>query len=52
MQQRHLPRHKSGFNNLSVNPGRPLPMPDIGVKSAAAAQYFPDSVDRIPPCEM
>lgn len=49
-QLRHLPRNKCGFHSLNNNPGRPLPMNDVDVKSDFEPQYFPDSVDRARPC--
>lgn len=48
MQLRHLPRHKSSAKLYTVNPGRPLPMNDVGIKHSVKPKYFPDSVDRIP----
>ncbi|KAG0723198.1 Ral GTPase-activating protein subunit beta [Chionoecetes opilio] len=48
MQLRHLPRHKSSAKLYTVNPGRPLPMNDVGIKHNVKPKYFPDSVDRIP----
>ncbi|XP_069158153.1 ral GTPase-activating protein subunit beta isoform X4 [Procambarus clarkii] len=51
MQLRHLPRHKSSAKLYTVNPGRPLPMNDVGIKHNVKPKYFPDSVDRIPLCK-
>ncbi|KAB7494889.1 Ral GTPase-activating protein subunit beta [Armadillidium nasatum] len=51
MQLRHLPRHKSSAKQHVTNPGRPLPMNDVGVKCDIAHKYFPESVDRIPMCK-
>ncbi|KAK7085953.1 hypothetical protein SK128_026618, partial [Halocaridina rubra] len=51
MQLRHLPRHKSSAKLYTVNPGRPLPMNDVGIKHIVKPKYFPDSVDRIPMCK-
>ncbi|XP_069947395.1 ral GTPase-activating protein subunit beta isoform X3 [Cherax quadricarinatus] len=51
MQLRHLPRHKSSAKLYTVNPGRPLPMNDVGIKHSVKPKYFPDSVDRIPLCK-
>jgi hypothetical protein len=49
-QIRHLPRHKCGVYSYTVNPGRPLPMNDVGSLLSFDPQYFPDSVDRVRPC--
>nr|CAH0103904.1 unnamed protein product [Daphnia galeata] len=49
-QIRHLPRHKCGVCSFAVNPGRPLPMNDVGSLLSFDPQYFPDSVDRVRPC--
>ena len=49
-QLRHLPRNKCGFHSLNNNPGRPLPMNDVDIRSDFEPQYFPDSVDRARPC--
>lgn len=51
MQLRHLPRHKSSAKLYTVNPGRPLPMNDVGIKHSVKPKYFPDSVERIPLCK-
>ncbi|KAL0278957.1 UNVERIFIED_CONTAM: hypothetical protein PYX00_000621 [Menopon gallinae] len=52
MQLRHLPRHKSGTKHQhSVNPGRPVPINDVGVRHEVHHQNFPDSVERIPLCK-
>ncbi|KAK8402515.1 hypothetical protein O3P69_000737 [Scylla paramamosain] len=51
MQLRHLPRHKSSAKLYTVNPGRPLPMNDVGIKHNVKPKYFPDSVERIPLCK-
>ncbi|KAK3862467.1 hypothetical protein Pcinc_031674 [Petrolisthes cinctipes] len=51
MQLRHLPRHKSSAKLYTVNPGRPLPMTDVGIRHNVKPKYFPDSVDRIPLCK-
>ncbi|XP_062549207.1 ral GTPase-activating protein subunit beta isoform X2 [Armigeres subalbatus] len=50
MQLRHLSRSKSGTKYHAPNPGRPVPMNDIMVRQEVEYKYFPDSVDRIPPC--
>ncbi|KAK7862307.1 hypothetical protein R5R35_014671 [Gryllus longicercus] len=52
MQLRHLPRHKSGTKYHAPNPGRPVPMSDVGVKHDVKHRYFPESVDRIPQCKV
>lgn len=52
MQLRHLPRHKSGTKYHTPNPGRPVPMADVGVKHEVRQRYFPDTVDRIPQCKI
>lgn len=49
-QIRHLPRHKCGVHSNTVNPGRPLPMNDMGNPFGFEPQYFPESVDRVRPC--
>ncbi|XP_050078948.1 ral GTPase-activating protein subunit beta isoform X3 [Anopheles maculipalpis] len=50
MQLRHLSRSKSGTKYHAPNPGRPVPMNDIMMRQEVEYKYFPDSVDRIPPC--
>ncbi|XP_053697912.1 ral GTPase-activating protein subunit beta isoform X2 [Sabethes cyaneus] len=50
MQLRHLSRSKSGTKYHAPNPGRPVPMNDIMIRQEMEYKYFPDSVDRIPPC--
>ncbi|XP_055544196.1 ral GTPase-activating protein subunit beta isoform X3 [Wyeomyia smithii] len=50
MQLRHLSRSKSGTTYHAPNPGRPVPMNDILIRQEMEYKYFPDSVDRIPPC--
>ncbi|XP_069691801.1 ral GTPase-activating protein subunit beta isoform X2 [Periplaneta americana] len=52
MQLRHLPRHKSGTKYHAPNPGRPVPMADVGVKHDVKHRYFPENVDRIPQCKV
>lgn len=52
MQLRHLPRHKSGTKYHAPNPGRPVPMADVGVRHDVKHRYFPESVDRIPQCRV
>lgn len=49
-QIRHLPRHKCGVHSSTFNPGRPLPMNDVGTLFGFDPQHFPDSVDRVRPC--
>ncbi|XP_068208219.1 ral GTPase-activating protein subunit beta isoform X4 [Palaemon carinicauda] len=51
LQLRHLARHKSSAKLYTVNPGRPLPMNDVGIKHNVNPKYFPDSVERIPLCK-
>ncbi|XP_055591584.1 ral GTPase-activating protein subunit beta isoform X5 [Uranotaenia lowii] len=50
MQLRHLPRSKSGTKYHAPNPGRPVPMNDIMIRQEIEYKFFPDSVERIPPC--
>ncbi|XP_058168057.1 ral GTPase-activating protein subunit beta [Anopheles ziemanni] len=50
MQLRHLSRSKSGTKYHAPNPGRPVPMNDIMMRQEVEYKYFPDSVERIPPC--
>ncbi|XP_076069482.1 ral GTPase-activating protein subunit beta isoform X2 [Oratosquilla oratoria] len=52
MQLRHLPRHKSSAKLYTANPGRPLPMNDVGIRHNVKPKFFPDSVDRIPLCKV
>jgi hypothetical protein len=52
MQLRHLPRHKSGTKYHAPNPGRPVPMADVGVHHDVKHRYFPENVDRIPQCKV
>ncbi|XP_063235788.1 ral GTPase-activating protein subunit beta isoform X2 [Bacillus rossius redtenbacheri] len=52
MQLRHLPRHKSGTKYHAPNPGRPVPMDDVGARHDARPRYFPDGIDRIPQCKV
>lgn len=52
MQLRHLPRHKSGTKYHAPNPGRPVPMADVGVRHDVKHRYFPENVDRIPQCKV
>ncbi|CAG0878641.1 unnamed protein product [Darwinula stevensoni] len=51
MQLRPLPRHKSGLKTHVFNPGRPLPISDLGVHFDYKPKYFPESADRIPLCK-
>uniref|UniRef100_T1JGQ1 Rap-GAP domain-containing protein n=1 Tax=Strigamia maritima TaxID=126957 RepID=T1JGQ1_STRMM len=51
MQLRHLPRHKSGTKCYAVNPGRPLPINDMGIVHNIRQRHFPESVDRINFCK-
>ncbi|XP_055713067.1 ral GTPase-activating protein subunit beta isoform X2 [Phlebotomus papatasi] len=51
MQLRHLPRSKSGTKyHHAPNPGRPVPMNDTPMRQEVEQKYFPDGVDKIPPC--
>ncbi|KAJ9585303.1 hypothetical protein L9F63_002888 [Diploptera punctata] len=52
MQLRHLPRHKSGTKYHAPNPGRPVPMADVGIRHDVKHRYFPENVDRIPTCKI
>nr|CAD7445571.1 unnamed protein product [Timema bartmani] len=52
MQLRHLPRHKSGTKYHAPNPGRPVPMANVGVKHDVKHRYFPDNIDKIPHCSL
>lgn len=49
-QLRHLPRSKSGTKYLAVNPGRPIAMHDMPMRHEVEQKYFPDSVEKVPPC--
>ncbi|XP_053405362.1 ral GTPase-activating protein subunit beta-like isoform X3 [Mercenaria mercenaria] len=50
MQLRHSPRinKMSSSKSLLADPGRPLPMENIGTHHVVKHKYFPDSVDKIP----
>lgn len=52
MQLRHLPRSKSGtkYHAPNPNPGRPVPMNDMPQRQEVEQRFFPDGVDRVPPC--
>ncbi|GAB0089243.1 ral GTPase-activating protein subunit beta [Sergentomyia squamirostris] len=51
MQLRHLPRSKSGTKyHHAPNPGRPVPMNDTPMRQEVDQKYFPDGVEKIPPC--
>lgn len=50
MQLRHLPRSKSGSKAGAVNPGRPVPMSEAPTAREPERHYFPEAVDRVPPC--
>lgn len=52
MQLRHLPRSKSGTkcHAPNPNPGRPVPMNDMPQRQEVDQKFFPDGVDRVPPC--
>lgn len=48
LQLRHMPRNKNkSFNN----PGRPLPINDVGIRYDIQHRYFPESADRIVQCK-
>jgi hypothetical protein len=49
-QLRHLPRSKSGTKYHAVNPGRPIAMHDMPMRHEVEQKYFPDSVEKVPPC--
>lgn len=34
--------------SLLSDPGRPVPMPGMGIQHMVKHKYFPDSVDKIP----
>lgn len=50
VQLRHLPRNKTGTKYHAINPGRPIPMNDMPMRSEVEQKFFPDSVERIPAC--
>lgn len=50
MQLRHLPRSKSGTKYHAPNPGRPVPMNDMPQRQEVEQKFFPEGVDRVPPC--
>ncbi|XP_066254147.1 ral GTPase-activating protein subunit beta isoform X7 [Euwallacea similis] len=52
MQLRHLPRHKSGAKTYSSNACRPVAMQDTPVRPQVKQKYFPDSVERVPHCQV
>ncbi|XP_042901218.1 ral GTPase-activating protein subunit beta isoform X2 [Parasteatoda tepidariorum] len=51
VQLRHLPYSKSGNKPYSINPGRPLPLNDVGTVYNIKQRYFPESVDKITTCQ-
>ncbi|XP_013779037.2 ral GTPase-activating protein subunit beta-like isoform X1 [Limulus polyphemus] len=51
LQLRHLPKHKPGNKFYAVNPGRPLPMSDVGIHYNVRPRCFPDNLERIYPCK-
>ncbi|KAG8201782.1 hypothetical protein JTE90_027266 [Oedothorax gibbosus] len=51
VQLRHLPHHKSGSKHFGINPGRPLPMADVGNVHNVKQRYFPEAVDKITSCQ-
>jgi len=49
---RHMPRYKGkSFSSSGNNPGRPLPMNDVGIRYDIQHRYFPESADRITLCK-
>ncbi|XP_066140830.1 ral GTPase-activating protein subunit beta isoform X3 [Euwallacea fornicatus] len=52
MQLRHLPRHKSGAKTYFSNACRPVAMQDTPVRPQVKQKYFPDSVERVPHCQV
>ncbi|XP_052767273.1 ral GTPase-activating protein subunit beta-like isoform X2 [Mya arenaria] len=51
MQLRHsprLPNKLSSSKSLLADPGRPVPMDNLGVKHGVKHKHFPDSVDKVP----
>lgn len=49
-QLRCLPRSKSGKKYHAVNPGRPIAMNDMPMRHEIEQKYFPESVEKVPPC--
>lgn len=49
-QLRHLPRSKSGTKYHAANPGRPIAMHDMPMRHDVEQKFFPDSVEKVPPC--
>ncbi|KAK3094041.1 hypothetical protein FSP39_023374 [Pinctada imbricata] len=49
MQLRHTPRSKKkNSSSHLLDPGRPLPMENVGTHHNIKHRYFPESVDKIP----
>lgn len=52
LQLRRLPIHKEkSFSTVVSNPGRPLPMTDLGTRCDIQHRYFPASIDGIALCK-
>ncbi|XP_052058887.1 ral GTPase-activating protein subunit beta-like isoform X4 [Mytilus californianus] len=52
MQLRHSPRNNkinSRSRSRLTDPGRPLPMENVGIHHNIKHRYFPESADKIPP---
>lgn len=50
LQQRYLPRSKSGKKHTPVNPGRPVPMNDPPKRVEVKQKYWPDGMEKAHPC--
>lgn len=50
LQQRYLPRSKSGKKHTPVNPGRPVPMNDPPKRVEVKQKYWPDGMEKAQPC--
>lgn len=50
LQQRYLPRSKSGKKYTPVNPGRPVPMNDPPKRVEVKQKYWPDGMEKAQPC--
>ncbi|KAL3873490.1 hypothetical protein ACJMK2_036600, partial [Sinanodonta woodiana] len=50
MQLRHSPRNSKISSSKSIlsDPGRPIPMENVGIHHNVKHRYFPESVDKIP----
>jgi hypothetical protein len=51
LQLRHMPKGKSVSSSGSNNPGRPLPINDVGIRWDIQHREFPESADRIVFCK-